>query len=113
VDNPFFEQPILNSPYAYPQRAFVHVILESLRVADVQQAHGDDRITFTSLTPWQGQMSCAEGQYVEGGEAGPDKRVGILIGPELSPVTRPQSHRRTSRNRRRQIRCAHRLRLQV
>jgi hypothetical protein len=35
----------------------------------VQQAHKEDRITFTALTPWPGELVCAEGRYLsaEGG----------------------------------------------
>ena len=47
------------------------MILENLKTAGVQQAHKEDRITFTSLTPWPGELVCAEGRYLEGddGEA--------------------------------------------
>lgn len=34
---------------------FVEMILENLRAAGVQQAHKEDRITFTSLKPWPSQ----------------------------------------------------------
>ena len=69
---------------------FVGMILENLRVAGVQQAHKEDRITFTSLTPWPGDYICAEGRYLEGGrESGAMKRAGIFIGPEFGTVTRP------------------------
>src|SRR5688572_15271949 len=62
-------------------------ILEHLRTAGVQQAHKDDAIAFTSITPWPGQgLICAEGRYLEG-EA--EKRAGIFIGPEFGTVTRP------------------------
>ena len=42
------------------------MILENLKTAGVQQAHKDDRITFTALTPWPGELVCAEGRYMEG-----------------------------------------------
>ena len=38
------------------QRGFVPMILEHLKTAGVQQAHKDDKITFTSLTPWPGDL---------------------------------------------------------
>ncbi len=41
---------------------FAEVILENLRTSGVQQAHKEDRITFTSLTPWPGHLVCAEGR---------------------------------------------------
>ncbi len=46
---------------------FPSMILENLRIAGVQQAHKEDRITFTSLTPWPGDLVCADGRYIEGG----------------------------------------------
>ena len=47
-------------------QTFAQMILDNLRAAGVQQAHKDDRITFTSLTPWPGRYVCAEGRYLEG-----------------------------------------------
>ena len=38
---------------------FAQMILENLKVAGVQQAHKEDRITFTSLTGWPGHYICA------------------------------------------------------
>lgn len=69
---------------------FASVILETLRVAGVQQAHKQDKITFTTLTPWPGtreNMICAEGRYVEG-DSETEKRAGIFIGPEFGTVSR-------------------------
>ena len=99
------------------EAGFVEMILENLKNAGVQQAHKEDRITFTALTPWPGDLICAEGRYVEGGSgedqgaAGPDKiagsdfarqpgtgevqgsasqkRAAIFIGPEFGTVSRP------------------------
>ena len=69
---------------------FVQMILENLKVAGVQQAHKEDKIAFTSLTPWPGNLVCAEGRYVEGsGKAGTEKRAAIFIGPEFGTVSRP------------------------
>jgi adenine-specific DNA-methyltransferase len=36
------------------KQSFPQMILENLKVAGVQQAHKEDRITFTSLNPWPG-----------------------------------------------------------
>ena len=47
-------------------QTFEQMILDNLRTAGVQQAHKEDRISFTSLTPWPGEMVCAEGRYREG-----------------------------------------------
>jgi adenine-specific DNA-methyltransferase len=69
---------------------FVQMILENLKVAGVQQAHKEDKITFTSLSPWPGKLVCAEGRYVEGnGSSGHEKRAAIFIGPEFGTVSRP------------------------
>ena len=84
------------------KQSFPQMILENLKAAGVQQAHKEDRITFTSLTPWPGELICGEGRYVEGkslepspsgsgqGEgSGAEKRAAIFIGPEFGTVTRP------------------------
>ena len=69
---------------------FAAIILENLRTAGVQQAHKEDRIDFTSLTPWPGHHVCAEGRYFEGGEEnGIQRRAAIFIGPEFGTVSRP------------------------
>ena len=66
------------------------MILENLKTAGVQQAHKEDKITFTSLTPWPGDLVCAEGRYIEGdAESGNEKRAAIFIGPEFGTVSRP------------------------
>ena len=69
---------------------FAAIILENLKTAGVQQAHKEDRIAFTSLTPWPGHRVCAEGRYYEGGEEnGIQRRAAIFIGPEFGTVSRP------------------------
>ena len=69
---------------------FAEMILENLKTAGVQQAHKEDKITFSSLTPWQGEYVCAEGRYAEGGdENGSERRAAIFIGPEFGTVSRP------------------------
>jgi len=92
-------------------RSFDDIILENLRTAGVQQAHKEDRITFTSLVPWPGDLVCAEGRYMEGTASVPsppgkwekvadrpdegadaaatEKRAAIFIGPEFGTVSRP------------------------
>ncbi|MBN8453932.1 site-specific DNA-methyltransferase [Accumulibacter sp.] len=73
-----------------PRQSFPQLILENLRTAGVQQAHREDRITFTALTPWPGEGAiCAEGRYFEGPEGElREKRAGIFIGPEFGTVQR-------------------------
>ncbi|MCX5820249.1 MAG: site-specific DNA-methyltransferase [Deltaproteobacteria bacterium] len=81
---------------------FAQMILENLKTAGVQQAHKEDRIAFTSLTPWPGKLICAEGRYIEGatkpsplagegreGGSEIEKRAAIFIGPEFGTVSRP------------------------
>ena len=73
-----------------PQQDFAGMILEQLAAAGVQQAHKEDRIAFAAVTPWPGAYICAEGRYLEGdGDAGPEKRAGIFVGPEFGTVARP------------------------
>ncbi len=73
---------------SHEEADFANVILETLKVSGVQQAHKEDKIDFTSLTGWPGQYICAEGRYVEG-ESNTEKRAGIFIGPEFGTVSRP------------------------
>ena len=73
-----------------PIQDFADVILDNLRAAGVQQAHKEDRIEFTSLAPWPGELICADGRYMEGHpETGTQRRAGIFVGPEFGTVTRP------------------------
>ncbi len=65
---------------------FAQIILDNLKTAGVQQAHKADRIIFTSLAPWPGDLVCAEGRYQEGET---EKRAAIFIGPEFGTVARP------------------------
>jgi adenine-specific DNA-methyltransferase len=90
------------------ERDFVAMILENLKTAGVQQAHKEDKITFTSLTPWPGDLICAEGRFRQDEQelqdsdvnkhpvhpvnpVGKDleKRAAIFIGPEFGTVSRP------------------------
>ena len=81
---------------------FGQIILDNLKRSGVQQAHKEDRINFTSLTPWPGRLVCAEGKYEWpvvsdqwSEDAGPDTEhrplvtAGIFIGPEFGTVSRP------------------------
>ena len=77
------------SPYGKAQD-FTTVILENLKTAGVQQAHKEDRITFTNITPFPGKgYVCAEATYTEGeSEDAPTRRAAIFIGPEFGTVSR-------------------------
>ena len=73
-----------------PEFDFAQVMLDNLRTSGVQQAHREDRIEFSSVTPWPGRLVCAEGLYQEGGEDdGVQRRAAIFIGPEFGTVSRP------------------------
>jgi adenine-specific DNA-methyltransferase len=67
------------------KQTFPQMILENLKIAGVQQAHKEDKITFTALTPWPGDLVCADGRYTEGAK---EKRAAIFIGPEFGTVQR-------------------------
>ncbi len=67
------------------KQSFPQMILENLRTAGVQQAHKDDRMTFSSITAWPGDLVCGEGRYREGDA---EKRAAVFIGPEFGTVQR-------------------------
>ena len=86
------------------KQTFPQMILENLKTAGVQQAHKEDKITFTALTPWPGDLVCAEGRFEAssqwsvvsgqkkaGSQTPPtaELRAAIFIGPEFGTVTRP------------------------
>ena len=69
---------------------FAGMILDNLKTSGVQQAHKEDRISFSGIRPWPGYHVCAEGTYVEGNaDSGAEKRAGIFVGPEFGTVSRP------------------------
>ena len=69
---------------------FAEMILDNLKTSGVQQAHKEDRISFSGIRPWPGYHVCAEGTYVEGNaDSGAEKRAGIFVGPEFGTVSRP------------------------
>jgi adenine-specific DNA-methyltransferase len=67
------------------RQSFPQMILENLKIAGVQQAHKEDKISFMAVTPWPGEYVCAEGRYLEGES---EKRAAIFIGPEFGTVQR-------------------------
>ena len=69
---------------------FTAMVLEHLKTSGVQQAHKEDRLSFSGIAPWPGDLICAEGTYVESdADAGAEKRAAIFIGPEFGTVSRP------------------------
>ena len=85
-DNPV-DRVALQKPGYGGRQDFVNIILETLHVAGVQQAHKDDRISFTYLEEWPGDLVCADGRYNEG-DSQQEKRAAIFIGPEFGTVSR-------------------------
>ena len=69
------------------EQDFVSIILENLKTAGVQQAQKEDKIDFISLTPWAGDLVCAEGVYIDQNQS--ERRAAIFIGPEFGTVSRP------------------------
>jgi len=67
------------------KQTFPQMILENLKTSGIQQAHKEDRITFTALTAWPGELVCAEGRYLEGEK---ERRAAIFIGAEFGTVQR-------------------------
>ena len=67
------------------KQTFTQMILDNLHKAGVQQAHKEGKIDFTALTPWPGDLVCADGRYREGDV---EKRAAIFIGPEFGTVQR-------------------------
>jgi len=80
--------PIASDNELREKQSFPQMVIDNLRTAGVQQAHKDGKINFTSVNTWPGEYVSAEGRYREG-ENGPEKRAGILVGPEFGTVTRP------------------------
>ena len=73
-----------------PHHDFAAVILDNVRTCGVQQAHKEDRISFSGISLWPGYHVCAEGTFIEGdADSGAEKRAAIFIGPEFATVSRP------------------------
>jgi adenine-specific DNA-methyltransferase len=81
--------PSARESYDDPRDAgnFVQVILDTLHASGVQQADKNAKIVFSSISPWPGDLVCAEGSYED--IDGRQRRAAILIGPEFGTVSRP------------------------
>ena len=89
-DNEFIDPQVKSVIDHRAPQDFATLILENLRTSGVQQAHKEDRISFSSVVPWPGELVCADGRYVEGDDDSEvEKRAAIMIGPEFGSVTRP------------------------
>jgi adenine-specific DNA-methyltransferase len=65
---------------------FAHMILENLKAAGVQQAHKEDRITFTSLKGWPGDWIAPR---APSWRATPSAARASSSAPEFGTVSRP------------------------
>ena len=92
------------------KQSFPQMILENLKTAGVQQAHKEDKITFTSLTAWPGELVCGEGRYLEGDDRETRRH---LHRPRVRHRAARRPRRRRPRGGRCRVRCADRLRLQL
>ncbi|MBE9079043.1 site-specific DNA-methyltransferase [Romeria aff. gracilis LEGE 07310] len=86
-DDELIDPNVTNPDRSSEEADFASVILETLKVAGVQQTDKSDKISFTTLTGWPGDYICAEGRYIEG-DSDTEKRAGIFIGPEFGTVSR-------------------------
>jgi adenine-specific DNA-methyltransferase len=85
-DDDTITDPLKQGATAEGATDFAQMILNTLRVSPVQQAHKQDRISFESLDGWPGVLLAGKGSYREAD--GTLKTAGIFIGPEFGTVTR-------------------------
>lgn len=85
-DDDTITDPIKQGATAEGATDFAQMILDTLRVAGVQQAHKEDRISFELLDGWPGVLLAGKGRYRDAD--GTLKTAGIFIGPEFGTVTR-------------------------
>ncbi|MBK1669289.1 site-specific DNA-methyltransferase [Rhodovibrio sodomensis] len=64
---------------------FAQIVLDHLKLSGVQQSSKEERIEFTSLTPWPGDMIAADGRFMEGET---ERKAAIFVGPEFGTVAR-------------------------
>jgi adenine-specific DNA-methyltransferase len=85
-DDDTITDPLKQGATAEGATDFGQMILNTLRVAGVQQAHKQDRISFETLDGWPGELLAGKGSYRDAD--GTLKTAGIFIGPEFGTVTR-------------------------
>jgi adenine-specific DNA-methyltransferase len=85
-DDDTLTDPLKQGATAEGATDFAQMILNTLRVAGVQQAHKQDRISFESLEGWPGKLLAGKGSYRDAD--GAPKTAGIFIGPEFGTVSR-------------------------
>lgn len=85
-DDDTITDPLKQGATAEGATDFAQMILNTLRVAGVQQAHKQDSISFESLDGWPGVLLAGKGSYRDAD--GTPKSAGIFIGPEFGTVSR-------------------------
>jgi adenine-specific DNA-methyltransferase len=84
--------PLMDQSEAYADtQTFLNIMLETLKVAGVQQAHKEDKIEFSSLEIWPGAYISAVGRVAvdeNSEEQGLEQRAAIFVGPEFGTVSR-------------------------
>ena len=72
---------------------YISSMLDVLRKVGVKQSRKDDRIKFSSVSPYAGEYICAEAYTEEADENKKSKRYAIVIGPEFNSLTRYDMNR--------------------
>ncbi len=85
LDETLADENKLERSSVAPETDFAQVILENLRSHGVQQGAKEDKLVFTHLAPWPGELIAAEGHFNEGNTT---RRAAILLGPEYGALTR-------------------------
>ncbi len=77
-------------PQSYhEQSSFMVRMMETLKIAGVQQAHKENKINFSALDGFPGQYICAQGQYdTQEGKGDKNRNAAIFIGPEYGTLSR-------------------------
>ena len=91
------------------ERDFIRMILENLKTAGVQQAHKEDKIAFSSITPWPGNRSAPKGdmQRARWRSALPSSRLARSSGRQrVAPRSGSRRTRGWRRGLRRWLACA-------
>jgi len=92
------------------ERDFVRMIMENLKTAGVQQAHKEDKVTFSSITPWPGNLGLRR-RAICGGRGREARRH--LHWPGVRDSVTSRFGGCCARGWRLRLRCADRLRVQL
>ncbi len=92
------------------KQSLPQMILENLKTAGVQQAHKEDRVTFTAFSPLARRIGLRRGSLPRRRDR---KARRYLYWPRVWHCSARGPRRRRSRGRRCRVRCPHRLRLRL